>query len=72
MKKALEIVALVFVLAIALWLGAFLLRDKSEFFCQMSFGEYRIIPEGGPPRVPEGYRATRKCLDSFIVNLYNK
>jgi len=43
-KLILESFLLAIIIIIALWLGAFLLRDKGELFCKLSFGEYRKIP----------------------------
>ena len=42
-KIILEAIVFTVIVTIVLWLGAFLLRDKSEFFCKLSFGEYRTI-----------------------------
>ncbi len=69
-KTIIEVIILTIVLIIALWVGAFLLRDKSELFCKMSFGEYRIIPTGGPPTVPMNDPSSRACLGTFIVDIF--
>ena len=69
-KTIVEIIILLGIIVIALWFGAFLLKDKNEFFCKLSFGEYKVMPTKGYHI--EGYRSTHKCVGSFIVNIYNK
>lgn len=66
-KTVIEVFILALVLIIALWLGAFLLRDKSELFCEMSFGEYRLIPSGRGATIPEIDASYRVCIKSKLI-----
>jgi len=68
----LEIIIFTIVVIIVLWLGAFLLRDKSEFFCKMSFGEYGFVPGGRVPTV-QMKSGDFACFHPFIIDkFYNK
>ncbi len=69
-KTIIEVIILTIVLVILLWVGAFLLRDKSELFCKMSFGEYSPIPSDGAPTI---HMVSKKaCIRSSIISFFNK
>ena len=68
-KTIIEVIILTIVLIIALWVGAFLLRDKSEFFCKMSFGEYRTTSFSSVPTVGN-VLYNKACVGSLIVDIF--
>lgn len=71
MKKIIEIIVLTIIIIITLWLGAFLLRDKSEFFCKVSFGEYIGNPASNI-QTGGSIKFNYTCTNLPIVNLFSK
>lgn len=69
-KKVIEIIILSLLAIVLLWLGAFLLRDKNELFCKMSFGKYTGLPATYATTVGS-IKFNYTCTGSPIFDLFN-
>ena len=67
-KKISEVILLSLIIIIALWLGAFLLRDKSELFCKMSLGELRTFNLSNTPSLSK--IDDERCVGTWIVDTF--
>ncbi|MBN2087931.1 hypothetical protein JW758_06320 [Candidatus Peregrinibacteria bacterium] len=69
MKKTIEIIFLIIIVLFVLWLTAFFLRDKNEFFCKVSFGELRSTNFSDVITLNEN-TYNKKCVGTWIVDKF--